>query len=107
MCERASVNYIYFVREVILRTMKFFLEKWANRASLVRRTNFTAKQHHFHVKSMKKGGESNAKMHLVLTPDVFALRLNTAIFDCFAVENRKFRATKKPTVGFFEQRLRQ
>jgi len=46
-------------------------------------------------------------MHLVLTPDVFALRLNTAIFDCFAVENRKFRATKKPTVGFFEQRLRQ
>jgi len=45
-------------------------------------------------------------MHLVLTPDVFALRLNTAIFDCFAVENRKFRATKKPTVGFFEQRLR-
>ncbi|MBE6553759.1 MAG: hypothetical protein E7666_05390 [Ruminococcaceae bacterium] len=46
-------------------------------------------------------------MHLVLPPDVFALRLNTAIFDCFAVENRKFRATKKPTVGFFEQRLRQ
>jgi len=56
---------------------------------------------------MSQGGESNAKMHLVLTPDVFALRLNTAIFDCFAVENRKFRATKKPTVGFFEQRLRQ
>ncbi|MBE6553665.1 MAG: hypothetical protein E7666_04910 [Ruminococcaceae bacterium] len=45
-------------------------------------------------------------MHLVLTPDVFALRLNAAIFDCFAVENRKFRATKKPTVGFFEQGLR-
>jgi len=59
------------------------------------------------IKKQKKGGESNAKMHLVLTPDVFALRLNTAIFDCFAVENRKFRATKKPTVGFFEQRLRQ
>lgn len=53
------------------------------------------------------GGESNAKMHLVLTPDVFALRLNAAIFDCFAVENRKFRASKKPTVGFFEQGLRQ
>jgi len=42
-------------------------------------------------------------MHLVLTPDVFALRLNTAIFDCFAVENRKFRATKKPTVVFFSR----
>ncbi len=46
-------------------------------------------------------------MHLVLTPDVFALRLNAAIFDCFAAENRKFRASKKPTVGFFEQGLRQ
>jgi len=55
----------------------------------------------------KEGGESNAKMHLVLTHNVFALRLNTAIFACFAVENRKFRATKKPTVGFLEQRLRQ
>jgi len=54
-----------------------------------------------------KGGESNAKMHLVLTPDVFALRRIAAISDCFAGENRKFRATKKPTVGFFEQRLRQ
>jgi len=46
-------------------------------------------------------------MQLVLTPDVFALRRIAAIFDCFAVENRKFRATKKPTVSFFEQRLRQ
>ena len=46
-------------------------------------------------------------MHLVLTPDVFALRLNTTVFDCKTGENRKFRATKKPTVGFFEQRLRQ
>jgi len=40
-------------------------------------------------------------------PTFFALRLNAAIFDCFAVENRKSRTTKKPTVGFFEQRLRQ
>jgi len=46
-------------------------------------------------------------MHLVLTPDVFALRLNTAIFDCFSVENRKFRVSKKPIVSFFEQGLRQ
>ena len=45
-------------------------------------------------------------MHLVLTPDVFALRLNAAIFDCIATENRKFRAFKKITVGFFEQGLR-
>jgi len=54
-----------------------------------------------------KGGESNAKMHLVLTPVVFALRLNTAIFACFAGKNRKFRASKKPTVGFFAQGLRK
>ena len=32
------------------------------------------------LRSFKKGGESNAKMHLVLTPDVFALRLDAAIF---------------------------
>ena len=43
------------------------------------------------------------KMHLVLTPDIFALRLNASIFDCFAVENRKFRASKKPTVGFLQR----
>jgi len=53
-------------------------------------------------------------MHLVLTPDVFALRLDAAIFAyniekimLKASENRKFRASKKPTVGFFAQGLRQ
>jgi len=53
-------------------------------------------------------------MHLVLTPDVFALRLDAAIFAYHiekimlkASENRKFRASKKPTVGFFAQGLRQ
>jgi len=46
-------------------------------------------------------------MHLVLTPVVFALRLNTAIFACFTGKKRKFRASKKPTVGFFAQGLRQ
>ena len=62
----------------------------------------------------RKGGESNAKMHLVLTPDVFALRLDAAIFAYHiekimlkASENRKFRASKKPNVGFFAQGLRQ
>ena len=62
------------------------------------------------LRSLKKGGESNAKMHLVLTPDVFALRLDAAIFDYHiekimlkASENRKFRASKKPNVGFFAQ----
>jgi len=61
-----------------------------------------------------KGGESNAKMHLVLTPVVFALRLDAAIFAAYfekicrkTSENRKFRASKKPTVGFFAQGLRQ
>ena len=39
-------------------------------------------------------------------PNVFALRLNAAIFNCIAAENRKFRAFKKNTVGFFEQGLR-
>ena len=38
---------------------------------------------------------------------VFALRLNTAIFACKAGKNRKFRASKKPTVGFFAQRLHE
>jgi hypothetical protein len=54
------------------------------------------------------------KMHLILTPDVFALRLDAAIFAYYiakiirkAGENRKFRASKKPTVGFFEEGLRQ
>jgi len=56
---------------------------------------------------MIDGGESNAKMHLVLTPVVFALRLSTAIFACFAGKNLKFRASKKPTVGFFAQGLRK
>ena len=53
-------------------------------------------------------------MHLVLTPVVFALRLDAAIFAHYdkksmqkASENRKFRASKKPTVGFFAQGLRQ
>ena len=66
------------------------------------------------LRSLKKGGESNAKMHLVLTPDVFALRLDAAIIAYHiekimlkASENRKFRASKKPTVGFFAQGLRQ
>ena len=65
-------------------------------------------------KDVIKGGESNAKMHLVLTPDVFALRLDAAIFAYHiekimlkASENRKFRASKKPTVGFFAQGLHQ
>ena len=40
----------------------------------------------------KNGGESNAKMHLILPHVVFALRLNTAIFACFAGKKRKFRA---------------
>ena len=62
----------------------------------------------------KKGGESNAKMHLLLTPDVFALRLDAAIFAYDiakamqkATENRKFRASKNPNVGFFAQGLCQ
>jgi len=62
----------------------------------------------------EKRGESNAKMHLVLTPVVFALRLDAAIFACYfakmmrnASEKSKFRASKKPTVGFFAQGLRQ
>ena len=53
-------------------------------------------------------------MHLLLTPDVFALRLDAAIFAYHiekimlkASENRKFRASKKPNVGFFAQGLRQ
>ena len=66
------------------------------------------------LRSFKKGGESNAKMHLVLTPDVFASRLDAAIIAYHiekimlkASENRKFRASKKPNVGFFAQGLRQ
>ncbi len=54
---------------------------------------------------MKIGGESNAKTHLVLTSVVFALRLNAAIFACKTGKNRKFCASKKPNVGFFEQGL--
>ncbi len=42
---------------------------------------------------------------MVLTYVVFALRLNTAIFACKTGKNRKFRASKKPNVGFFEQGL--
>ena len=42
-------------------------------------------------------------MQLVLTPVVFALRWSTAISDCFAVKKRKFRASKKPTVGFLQR----
>jgi hypothetical protein len=56
-------------------------------------------------KYKEKGGESNAQEHLVLTSVVFALRLNTAIFACFAGKNRKFRSSKKPNVGFFERGL--
>ena len=48
----------------------------------------------------EKEGESNAKMHLVLTLVVFALIR-------FTTKNRKFRASKKPTVGFFAQGPRQ
>jgi hypothetical protein len=62
----------------------------------------------------KKGVSQMQKMHLILTPDVFALRLDAAIFAYDiakiirkASENRKFRASKKPTVGFFEEGLRQ
>ena len=54
---------------------------------------------------LTQGGESNAQEHLVLTSVVFALRLNTAIFACFAGKNRKFRSSKKPNVGFFERGL--
>ena len=42
---------------------------------------------------------------MVLTSVVFAFRLNTAIFACKTGKNRKFRASKKPNVGFFEQGL--
>ena len=46
------------------------------------------------------------KMHLNL-PGVFTLRLNTAIFACFAGKKRKFRTVKKSTTGFFSQWLRE
>ena len=54
----------------------------------------------------RTGVSQMQKMHLT-HPVVFALRLNTAIFACFTGKNRKFRASKKPTVGFFAQGLRQ
>ena len=53
-------------------------------------------------------------MHLVLTPVVFALRLDAAIFAHYLAkimqktsEKRKFRASKKSTVDFFAQGLRK
>jgi len=36
-------------------------------------------------------------------PRVFALRQNAAFFECFVAELRKFRTSKKPTVGFFSR----
>jgi hypothetical protein len=53
----------------------------------------------------QEGGESNAKAHLVLTPDGFALWLNTTIFICQADKKRKFRPSKKPNLGFFARGL--
>jgi hypothetical protein len=44
---------------------------------------------------------------LVLTPDGFALWLNTTIYACFAGINRKFRPSKKPNLGFFAEGLSQ
>ena len=62
------------------------------------------------LRSFKKGGESNAKMHLVLTPDVFALRLDAAIFvhdlsvfDRTCKRKTQIPSAKKPTIGFFAQ----
>jgi hypothetical protein len=44
---------------------------------------------------------------LVLTPDGFALWLNTTIYACFAGIKRKFRPSKKPNLGFFAEGLSQ
>ena len=47
------------------------------------------------------------KTHLVLTPDGFALWLNTTIYACFAGIKRKFRPSKKPNLCFFAKGLSQ
>jgi len=46
-------------------------------------------------------------VHLIDTPTFFALTAKHRPFCRFGGKNAKIRASKKPTVGFFEQRLRQ
>jgi hypothetical protein len=60
---------------------------------------------------IKRRGESNAKLHLVLTLDVFALRLDAAIFAYDiakaiqkASEKREFRAAKSLPSAFFRNK---
>jgi hypothetical protein len=51
--------------------------------------------------SKKRGWVPNAKMHLVLIPVVFALRLNTAIFACLQAKNAKHAPKKSLRSPFF------
>ena len=68
------------------------------------------KRHFSFVWEERERGESNAKMHLVLRPVVFALRQGTAIFARKASkihrsysENRKFRTSKNDGRLFWEE----